>query len=122
MVGKRARSHSFFFNLPKATPAGGSSGIVVPTSGGATVDTGARGRGWPENQTKFSPRRFFPLPLEAALTPADDDDRNPRNFAFTTELHTQFEYKGGEMFTFRGDDDVFVYVNDSLVVDVETQP
>jgi fibro-slime domain-containing protein len=66
----------------------------------------------------FDSSRFFPLPLENAITPANDDDRNPRNLAFTTELHTQFEYKGGEVFSFRGDDDVFVYINGALVVDI----
>ena len=25
------------------------------------------------------------------------------NYLFTTELHTSFEYKGGEVFTFNGD-------------------
>ena len=32
-------------------------------------------------------------------------------YLFTTELHTNFTYNGGEVFTFRGDDDVFVFVN-----------
>jgi fibro-slime domain-containing protein len=40
------------------------------------------------------------------------------NYAFTTELHTNFEYKGGEVFTFRGDDDVFVFVNGFLGVNL----
>lgn len=39
-------------------------------------------------------------------------------YLFTTELHTRFEYKGGEVFTFRGDDDVFVYVNRHLAVNL----
>jgi fibro-slime domain-containing protein len=38
------------------------------------------------------------------------------NYLFTTELHTNFEYQGGEVFTFRGDDDVFVFVNGFLGV------
>jgi fibro-slime domain-containing protein len=37
------------------------------------------------------------------------------NYSFTTEIHTTFTYKGGEKFTFKGDDDVFVYVNNQLV-------
>jgi fibro-slime domain-containing protein len=39
-------------------------------------------------------------------------------YGFTTELHTNFEYKGGEVFTFRGDDDVFVFVNGFLGVNL----
>lgn len=40
------------------------------------------------------------------------------NYLFTTELHTNFEYQGGELFTFRGDDDVFVFVNGFLGVNL----
>lgn len=40
------------------------------------------------------------------------------NYLFTTELHTNFEYRGGEVFTFRGDDDVFVFVNGFLGVNL----
>lgn len=39
-------------------------------------------------------------------------------YLFTTELHTNFVYEGGELFTFRGDDDVFVFVNGFLGVNL----
>lgn len=42
----------------------------------------------------------------------------PANHAFTTEVHLRFLYKGGEVFTFRGDDDLFLFVNGRLAIDL----
>lgn len=41
-----------------------------------------------------------------------------RNFHFTFELHMTFVYRGGETFSFGGDDDVWVFVNDRLAIDL----
>jgi len=47
-----------------------------------------------------------------------DANGRSHNFSFTLELHTVFTYQGGENFFFRGDDDVFVYINNKLVINL----
>ncbi|MEO0326227.1 MAG: fibro-slime domain-containing protein [Myxococcota bacterium] len=61
----------------------------------------------------FSDTAFFPI---------DDqlfgNEGREHNFHFTLEAETFFVYEGGEIFRFRGDDDVFVFINGRLAIDL----
>lgn len=56
---------------------------------------------------------FFPLDGELF-----GNEGNDHNYHFTYEIHTEFQYRGGEVFTFTGDDDLFVFVNGHLALDL----
>lgn len=78
-----------------------------------------------DNQKYFPIDDFRRLP-DGSLNPFWDsipengyDPGGPRhNYGFCLESHGNFEYKKGQVFKFRGDDDVWFFINHKLVVDL----
>jgi fibro-slime domain-containing protein len=75
--------------------------------------------GNPQNWS-FDTDRFFPLKTTDGFGDQGDRDLGGQiqNFRFTTEFRMTFKYRKGQIFTFRGDDDVFVFINKKLVIDI----
>lgn len=78
--------------------------------------------------TTYESTSFFPI--DGKGTQAEDllytdmtedmsnlTDGVPHNYHFTFELNTKFKYKKGQVFTFFGDDDLWVFIDKKLALD-----
>lgn len=92
--------------------------LTKDASGVYTYDSAVSGL--PESPTEPA-KGFWPIDDGTALATTADGFGNQglfHNYHFTVELHTKFVYRGTETFKFSGDDDVFVFINKKLVINI----